>query len=129
MKKRILTTILAAVIAQPVMANNTIFSCFMNNGKHLSVEKVGGNYRYSYGKPGKPEMVFTNRASDVEDTRSSGTQAINITMVNKGVEYFIWSNFRGEVGAGVEVSKNGKTLANTHCNPNREIYGLENSMY
>ncbi|KAE9535527.1 hypothetical protein [Ursidibacter arcticus] len=129
MKKLALITVLLTATTQTTMANSTIFSCFMKNGKHLSIEKVGSNYQYSYGKPGKPEMVFTNRISDVENTRDSGTQAMNITMFNKGVEYFIWNNFVREAGGGVSVSKNGKELANTYCDPNREIYGLENSAH
>lgn len=118
--KKVLFSIIAVALSQTAFADQTVFSCFMNNGKHLSVQQVGSDLRYSYGKPGKPEMVFVNKINMVE--RDCGTQACNLTMENKGVEYWVWGNFRGDAAGGVEVSKKGKTLASTHCDSHREIY-------
>lgn len=117
--KKIFLIIFLFSVGTASAADTTIFSCFMKNGKHLAVTDEGSSLRYSYGRAGKPEMVFSNSKSSIE--KHCGTQACNITMTNKDVEYFIWHNFRGEDGAGVEVTKNGKSLATTHCSTEREI--------
>lgn len=118
--KKILFSILAVMLSQQALANQTVFSCFMKNGKHLSVTKIGHSFQYNYGRPGKPEMTFTNKIASVETY--CGTGACSMTLVNKGVEYEVYGNYRGADGGGVMVSKNGKTLAHTQCDVRREIY-------
>ena len=88
------------------------------------MQEIGEDYHYGYEKPEKSEMMFTNPKNDVEEIRSTGTQATNITMKNKNVEYFIWRNFRGDDGADVSVSKNNKTFADIYCDLKREVHGL-----
>lgn len=118
--KKVLFSILAVILSQQALANQTVFSCFMKNGKHLSITQIGNSYQYNYGKPGKPEMTFTNRIASI--SRWCGTGACVISMENKGVEYNVYEYYRGDDGAGVTVFKKGKTLADTRCDARREIY-------
>lgn len=125
--KKILFSVFAVMFAQQAFANQTVFSCFMKNGKHLSVTKIGNSFQYNYGKPGKPEMTFTNRIANIE--KSCGTAACQMTMVNKGVEYDVYGSYRMEDDGGVIVSKKGKTLAHTKCDARREIYVDGNAFF
>lgn len=118
--KKVLFSILAIILSQQALADQTVFSCFMKNGKHLSVTQVGNSYQYNYGKPGKPEMTFTNRIANIQ-TGCAGS-VCSMIMVNKGVEYYVYNTYRGPDEGGVIVSKKGKTLADTKCDARREIY-------
>lgn len=113
------------VLSTTALANETVFSCFMKNGKHLSIQKVGNNFRYNYGHPSKPEMTFTNKISSTNNYCHKG--ACYLVMANKGVEYAVFdTSVDGYNGGGVIVSKNDKLLAETRCDTQREIYADSN---
>ncbi|MGX2950988.1 hypothetical protein [Ursidibacter arcticus] len=66
MKKYIFLATLG-MATNTVIANDTIvFSCFAKNGKQIAILESNGYYEYSFGKPGKPELVFKNSIKEVE---------------------------------------------------------------
>jgi hypothetical protein len=64
--KKIIIAALAIFATQNVSAN-IVFSCFTKNDKLIAIREVGNKYEYSFGKPGKPELVFRNTIKEVED--------------------------------------------------------------
>ncbi|MCF7520840.1 hypothetical protein L4G92_02075 [Neisseria sp. ZJ106] len=113
MKKSIFA-VLVLILAQPALAEHTAFSCVTNSGKTLAVVDGGSHYRYSYGFPGKPDLVFTNSKRQVQPM--CGKYECGVTLTHKGVDYNI--AYWGE-DLGVTVTKGGKTLANVACRNNR----------
>lgn len=111
-----------SAVSSTAFANETVFSCFMKNGKHLSIQKVGNNFRYNYGHPNKPETTFTNKIENVDIVCYN--LGCSLDMSNKGVEYRVYNDFSNDVG--LIISKNGKTLSDTKCNTKRKIYSNRN---
>lgn len=130
MKKRVLTTILAAVIAQPVMANNTIFSCLTKNNKEILVKKIGQNYEYSFGKKSQKEIAVTNSIEQVlaqdysRNSSDTGGFQTSLAIQNNNYLYVVYERTdksTGKVNGGVEVYKGDTEIANVKCSPKSKI--------
>lgn len=130
--KKLAITLLLGFTAQTVFAN-TMFSCQTNNGKQLSLTLVADSFEYKFGKPNKTELTFKNKIRDIfsrEETYSSvgtGYFDLSIEMLNGKYSYIITrSEARNSstIEAGVEVFKNGKSLAMVECHP-KTVYESE----
>lgn len=67
MKKLLVTALLlAAPLAHS--ADKVIFACTTDNGKQVGVTEHAGKFRYQFGKPNKPELVFENKRTAVLKT-------------------------------------------------------------
>ena len=103
----------ASVYAKPPV--KTIYSCTTTNGKQLTVQRQGADYVYSFGRKGRPELVFRNPKRDVVarsmTTRMSGVGGFGseMNMIHRGYEYSIFfvvlKDEENTVKRGVEVSK------------------------
>ncbi|MCK3655896.1 hypothetical protein A4G19_09025 [Pasteurellaceae bacterium Macca] len=115
MKKISLLFIATLVLSPATFAKERVlFSCTSKSGKQLTITEDSYKYYYSYGKNGRPEMAFSNLKENQGDVQY-GSSFTFLELENKGVTYFINSQFRGGSSAGVEVSKNGKKLAYVGC--------------
>ena len=84
----------ASAYAKPPV--KTLFSCTTTNGKQLTVQRQGADYVYSFGRKGRPELVFRNPKRDVVarsmTTRMSGVGGFGseMNMIHRGYEYSIF---------------------------------------
>jgi hypothetical protein len=108
------------------------FQCGTARGKLISVcgsEKLAGkdsHLQYRFGKPGKPELVYPDQKEGsvkkffyVLYTRAQ-TSYQNLSFVNKGSSYTVFSNYDGDEKPaktyGVQVkAKGAKTDTNVNC--------------
>lgn len=126
MKKLAFILLLGLGLSAQAVSAKPFFSCQTKNGKTLSLSQVGDQYEYQFlGKDGKPELVFKNKINDVfarDDTQSVGMKNVHFTfeMVNGVYHYNITTSLWDEEGDnGVDVYKNGKTLASVKCASNK----------
>ena len=107
----------ASAYAKPPV--KTIYSCTTTNGKQLTVQRQGADYIYSFGRKGRPELVFRNskwkvfiRSHNVNGTspyaKAPGDIRQEMNMINRGYQYNIFFRVSSEertVKQGVEVTK------------------------
>ena len=106
----------ASAYAKPPV--KTLFSCTTTNGKQLTVQRQGADYIYSFGRKGRPELVFRNSKrqvvsrsynSSMPAARGISGMWSNIIMINRGYQYNIFfevlKDEENTVKQGVEVSK------------------------
>ncbi|WP_410677870.1 hypothetical protein [Avibacterium paragallinarum] len=59
MKKYLGLFLLAGLCSSPLLAeDHIVFSCFTAKDKQIALIESEGYYEYSFGKLGKPELVF-----------------------------------------------------------------------
>ncbi len=124
MKKTFLLFLLA--ISFPSFAESIIFSCKIDNNRKLSVTRKHQEYRYQFGRDDKPELVFFNKAEDVDMGATTdgytGQRMGSIEMTNKGYGYSInGTNKKG----GVTVF-DGKTYTSYTCKSGTIINNIPN---
>ena len=96
----------------------TIFSCTTTNGKQLTVQRQGADYVYSFGRKGRPELVFRNSKRQVvsqsytsEMPAAQGTSGMwsIMNMIHRGYEYSIFFRVANDeehtITQGVEITK------------------------
>ena len=106
----------------------TIFSCTTTNGKQLTVQRQGADYVYSFGRKGRPELVFRNPKRDVVarsmTTRMSGVGGFGseMNMIHRGYEYSIFFRVANDeehtITQGVEITKLSRRNDLTYHHPN-----------
>ena len=105
----------------------TIFSCTTTNGKQLTVQRQGADYVYSFGRKGRPELVFRNPKRDVVarsmTTRMSGVGGFGseMNMIHRGYEYSIFFRVANDeehtIKRGVEITKMSRMNDLTYVSP------------
>ncbi|WP_156503554.1 MULTISPECIES: hypothetical protein [Eikenella] len=119
--KILLLIVLSSLVCSSAYARapvKTIFSCTTTNGKQLTVQRQGADYVYSFGRKGRPELVFRNSKRNVvaRSITSSMPAAIGIggfwsemNMINRGYEYSVFWRVNNDdehtITQGVEVTK------------------------
>lgn len=122
----ILSGILIGSLAAPAMAdcqsaNTTVFSCKTSNAKQVDICSAGKNISYSFGKPNKPELVFSIPKSKAYKYVWDGmtTSEINEVYIPRGnttyVAYQVNHRNNGNGGYGLKVLINQKEVANIKC--------------
>jgi hypothetical protein len=134
MKKFIITASIL-LFSNAVFANNTVFQCFTHKGKQILVTQKGNHYQYRFGLPNKPEIVFSNKISDVMKRENTNhfrpmndygvrEDVASMDLRNGSYSYQIYVTGNG---GGVEVYKSAKRLSDVKCNLHSypfEIYSL-----
>lgn len=121
MKKVLLA--LTALFAVQAVSAQTIFSCKVKSGKVARLEKIGGHYQYSFGKPGSPEITVKNSANQVLSNRLTGrilyaySASVSAAILNGQHTYVLHSydSTKGDGSADIVVLKNNKKLAQLAC--------------
>ncbi|UXN34985.1 hypothetical protein N8E86_01785 [Avibacterium paragallinarum] len=125
MKKYLGLFLLAGLCSSPLLAEDYIvFSCFTAKGKQIALIESEGYYEYSFGKPGKPELVFKNKIVDVE-ARSEKWNGVGsyweaYNLKNGQYYYVVYKSENRvsdehEFSGGVTVSKGDKEIATVSC--------------
>ena len=98
----------------------TLFSCTTTNGKQLTVQRQGADYIYSFGRKGRPELVFRNskwkvfiRSHNVNGNspyaKAPGDIRQEMNMINRGYQYNVFFRMSQDkehtVTQGVEITK------------------------
>ena len=109
----------------------TIFSCTTTNGKQLTVQRQGADYIYSFGRKGRPELVFRNSKRQVvsqsytsEMPAAQGTSGMwsIMNMIHRGYEYSIFFRVANDeehtITQGVEITKLSRRNDLTYHHPN-----------
>ena len=109
----------------------TIFSCTTTNGKQLTVQRQGADYVYSFGRKGRPELVFRNSKRQVVSQSYTSAKPSEfgigglwreINMINQGYQYNIFfrmsQNKEHTVTQGVEITKLSRRNDLTYHHPN-----------
>lgn len=123
MKKMLFSLLATGLVLSSNALAETIFSCQVKNGKIAKLEKLGDQYRYSFGKPNNIEITVKNSANQVLSNRFTGTdmfaysESVYAAIVNGQYSYILHSYFstKGGDNANVVVLKNGKKLARLSC--------------
>lgn len=130
MKKLLISLIALAVSQTALSVDNTVFSCFSTTGKHLAITRNGNFYEYSFGKAGKPELVFKNTRKEVFDRSplfqfKGEYKSVEMVMKNGKYHYTVYVVMNDSidiVSSGVTVyDPNGKDIADVQCSKQREI--------
>ncbi|MFC0322805.1 hypothetical protein ACFFHT_04420 [Gallibacterium melopsittaci] len=126
MRKLIYVCLIGGMLSHSVMAaDSIIFACFTKNAKQIAIVESNGHYEYSFGKPGKPELYFSNTVAEVEQ-RSQKWNGVGATyweeynLQNGDYSYVVYKAVdrmteEHKLEGGVTVSKNGKELATVKC--------------
>ena len=106
----------ASAYAKPPV--KTLFSCTTTNGKQLTVQRQGADYVYSFGRKGRPELVFRNSKRQVVSQSYTSAKPSEfgigglwreINMINRGYQYNVFfrmsQNKEHTVTQGVEITK------------------------
>ena len=108
----------ASAYAKPPV--KTIYSCTTTNGKQLTVQRQGADYIYSFGRKGRPELVFRNskwkvfiRSHNVNGNspyaKAPGDIRQEMNMINRGYQYNVFFRMSQDkehtVTQGVEITK------------------------
>lgn len=114
--------------------SETLFHCLTKNGKQIEVCDAGKTIKYSFGKPGKtPELAIAAKRDDASTWQWQGvgrymSYSINIPNGEHNYNVF-WGVDRlteeHAEDAGVNVEKNGATLATVNCKAGTVIQNLE----
>lgn len=64
--RKLLTFAMLGIFSSSAFANDNIFSCNTEDGKMVSVQKIGANYVFSYGN-----VTFTNPITQVTNNENS----------------------------------------------------------
>lgn len=106
-------------------ADDIVFLCKTKGGKQLSITRDKSTYKYSFGLPGKPELVFSNAKQMVfkQSPKWNGMGGyiwIGALMKNGQYEYHVTSSVsRGSddksLSGEVSVSRNNKHIATLNC--------------
>lgn len=124
--KLITILLFAALPLSSFAADHVIFSCTNKQGKKVVVQSVGNKIQYSFGKPDKPELVFSNtRKQVISQTKANPTPNVRTQwIVLKNGQYSYWprTHFtqldeKGDVEseAGVWVFKGDKNISEIIC--------------
>ena len=86
----------ASAYAKPPV--KTLFSC-TTNGKQLTMQRQGADYVYSFGRKGRPELVFRNSKRQVVSQSYTSAKPSEfgigglwreINMINRGYQYNVF---------------------------------------
>ena len=118
----------ASAYAKPPV--KTLFSCTTTNGKQLTVQRQGADYIYSFGRKGRPELVFRNSKRQVvsqsytsEMPAAQGTSGMwsIMNMIHRGYEYSIFFRVANDeehtIKRGVEITKMSRMNDLTYVSP------------
>ena len=119
----------ASAYAKPPV--KTIYSCTTTNGKQLTVQRQGADYIYSFGRKGRPELVFRNSKRQVVSQSYTSAKPSEfgigglwreINMINRGYQYNVFfrmsQNKEHTVTQGVEITKLNRRNDLTYHHPN-----------
>lgn len=126
--KKPLLLIIASLLSAGAWANpTTLFQCTTTNNKIINLIENKRVISYSFGKQGNPELSIAVPKSKASTYQWSGigryiNYAVNVP--NGNVNYRVFSGFDKidqTTESGVEVSKNGETIATVYCAPAKKI--------
>lgn len=132
--KTLPTLVIAACFGMSMLPAQAkvVFQCKNINGKQIQVQDLGKTLRYSFGKPGHPEIVVNVPREQARRHPWGGTGAFisdDLDIPNGDIVYSV--NFsvnrmsdQHEIEAGVTVYKagSGETLARIPCNRRGKIF-------
>ena len=144
MINKIITAVLISILSvSGFAANHVIFSCLTNDGKEIEVKRVGQYIQYSYGFPGKPELVFENLKKEVvKQTQEIPLYGPHLQwIVLKNGEYMFMpsiyighynNNDETDITADVSIYRGIQNVSNIFCDKKKkdfyvnfdEIYSL-----
>lgn len=127
------------LLAATTAHSKIVFSCTTSQGKQLQVSEQAGKFRYSFGYPNRPELVFENHRAEAiaRSPRWNGVgRAIWSNLVLQNGQYF-YTVYRSidrmspahEEEAGVTISRatadgsyeNDQYLGQVLCNTRQRI--------
>ena len=114
MRKTLLTLLTLSLTVPALAADKTVLRCTTTKGKQLLVTESKNSFRYSYGRPGQPELVFSNGRAEALERSQTGT-----LILRNGGNYF-YVIYRDGSNIGVRVIKgaspeDGQLLTDLAC--------------